>query len=107
MKNGESLLVHLKKSLKAVLLHNSNKYASIPVGYSMFMKESYKNLVFFLRQDQLQRSQLNHLKGFEDCMLLEQQPGYTKFPCFLCERDSRARNVHWTQERWPSSDSFT
>ena len=32
----------------AVLFHNSNKYASIPVGYSVMMKESYENLVVLL-----------------------------------------------------------
>jgi hypothetical protein len=28
-------------------------------------------------------------------LLLGQQRGYTKFPCFLCEWDSRARDKHW------------
>ena len=32
------------KSLKAVLLHNGNKFPSIPVGYSVHMKEEYKNV---------------------------------------------------------------
>ena len=27
--------------------------------------------------------------------------GYTKFPCFLCLRDSRARKEHWTRKDWP------
>jgi hypothetical protein len=29
-------------------------------------------------------------------MLFGKQGGYTKFPCFLCEWDSRARDKHWT-----------
>ena len=33
-------------------------------------------------------------------MLLGQQGGYTKFPCFLCERDSRDRKNHWKQKDW-------
>ena len=37
-----------KGSLKAVLLHNSNKYASIPVGYSVIMIDSCENLVVLL-----------------------------------------------------------
>ena len=37
-----------ERSLKNVLLHNSNNYALIPVGYSVIMKESYENLVVLL-----------------------------------------------------------
>jgi hypothetical protein len=29
------------------------------------------------------------------CMLLGQQTGNTKFPCFMYEWDSRARSQHW------------
>ena len=32
------------KSLKAVLLHNGNKFPSIPVGHSVRMKEEYENV---------------------------------------------------------------
>jgi hypothetical protein len=37
-----------KRSLKAVLLHNGNNYASIPIGHSVHLKESYENLVLEL-----------------------------------------------------------
>jgi hypothetical protein len=37
-----------KGSLKAVLLHNGSKYASVPVGYSVHLKESYENLALVL-----------------------------------------------------------
>ena len=33
--------------------------------------------------------------------LLGLQGGYTKFPCFLCLRDSRARTDHWIKKDWP------
>ena len=33
--------------------------------------------------------------------LLGLQGGYTKFPCFLCLRDSRARTEHWIKKDWP------
>jgi hypothetical protein len=29
------------------------------------------------------------------CMLLGQQAGNTKYPCYMCEWDSRARIQHW------------
>ena len=31
-----------KRSLKCVLLHNGNKYGSIPIGHSVKMKEEYE-----------------------------------------------------------------
>ena len=34
----------LQKSLKCILLHNGNKLASIPIGHSVQMKETYKNM---------------------------------------------------------------
>ena len=33
--------------------------------------------------------------------LLGQQGGYTKYPCFLCLWDSRAREKHWSTKTWP------
>ena len=32
--------------------------------------------------------------------LLGLQGGYTKFPCFICLWDSRAREQHWRQKEW-------
>ena len=32
------------KSLKTVLLHNGNKFLSISVGHSVYMKEEYENI---------------------------------------------------------------
>ena len=40
------------------------------------------------------------------CLLLGQQSGYTKFPCFLCLWDSRARGSHWIQKDWPQRNAF-
>ncbi|GBL99195.1 hypothetical protein AVEN_140664-1 [Araneus ventricosus] len=39
-----------KRSLKALLLHNGNKYASIPVGHSVRYKECYENLAIILNK---------------------------------------------------------
>lgn len=33
-------------------------------------------------------------------LILGQQSGHTKFPCFLCEWDSRARNQHYVKKQW-------
>jgi hypothetical protein len=72
-----------KRSLKGVLLHNGNKYASVPVAHSIHLKETYENLEVLLNKvNYKERSWLicGDSKVFR--MLLCQQPGYTKFPCF-------------------------
>jgi len=36
------------RSLKAVLLHNTNKYAPIPIAHSVTLKEDYRNIEIVL-----------------------------------------------------------
>jgi hypothetical protein len=90
-----------KRSLKAALLYSSNNYASLSVGHSVNLKESYENLELVLTKigytahDWMICGDLNEL-----CMLRGQQAGYTKYPCFMCEWDSRARSQHWEQKHW-------
>lgn len=96
-----------KRSLKAVLLHNGNKYASVPVGHSVHLEEKYENLELILKSIKYKDYEwmvCGDLKVL--CMLLGQQGGYTKFPCFLCEWDSRARSKHWEQKHWPERKSL-
>ena len=38
-----------KRSLKGVLLHNRNKYPSIPIVHSVYLKESYDNIELLLK----------------------------------------------------------
>lgn len=97
-----------KRSLKGVLLHNGNALASVPVAHSVHLKETYGNLELLLQKINYHEHQwllCGDLKVL--CMLLGQQGGYTKFPCFICEWDSRAREKHWTQKEWPSRKSLT
>jgi hypothetical protein len=75
-----------KRSLKGVLLHNRNRLASVPVAHSVHLKETYENLEQLLQKinyKQHQRMVCGELKVL--CMLLGQQQGYTKFPCYICE----------------------
>jgi hypothetical protein len=37
---------------------------------------------------------------------LSQQEGNTKFPCFLCEWDSKARDKHWTTKEWSKRENL-
>lgn len=96
-----------KRSLKAVLLHNGNTYASVPVGHSVHLKETYDNFASLLDRICYNEHKwliCGDLKVIT--MLLGQQSGYTKFPCFLCLWDSRDRNSHWKKKDWPSRDSL-
>jgi hypothetical protein len=97
-----------KTSLKGVLLHNGNKYASVPVAHSVHLKETYTNLATLLNKINYKEYEwivCGDMKVI--CMLLGQQPGYTKMPCFLCEWDSRARKEHWEKKLWQPRLSLT
>ena len=79
-----------KVSIKAVLLHNGNVLPSIPVAHAFGIKESYismKQLLQYLKYDTYKWNICADLKVIAP--LLGLQLGYTKFPCFLCEWDSR------------------
>ena len=85
------------------LLHNGNLYGSVPLGHSTTLKEKYDEIKFHI--DSTNGSYVSNLKmvGF----LLGLQGGYTKFPCFLCLWDSRARTEHWIQKDWPVRSMLT
>jgi hypothetical protein len=75
-----------KRNLTAVLLLNGNNCASLPIGHSIYLKESCNNLELVLTKignaahDWTICGALKVL-----CMLLGQQAGYTKYPCFMFE----------------------
>lgn len=96
-----------KRSLKCVLLHNTNKFGSLPVAYSTSMKEEYDSVSLLLKVINYADHQwvicvdlkmVNILLGF--------QCGYTKHPCFICLWDSRAKNDHWTKKNWLLRDTL-
>jgi hypothetical protein len=96
-----------KRSLKGVLLQNGNNYASLPLGHSVDLKESYENLelvLIYLGYTAHDWIICGDLKAL--CTLLGQQACCTKYPCFMCEWDSRARSQHWEQKYWTSRISF-
>ena len=97
-----------KRSLKAVLLFNGTKIASLPVGHSVAMKETYANMKVLL--DKLDYTAHNWLICGDLKMiaiLLGMQGGYTKFPCFLCLWDSRADAQHYVKKEWPPRTGFS
>lgn len=97
-----------KSSLKAVLLHNGNINPSIPVAYSVLMKETYDNLAAILRAinyDDFKWQICGDLKVI--AILMGLQGGFTKYCCFLCLWDSRDRKNHFVKKAWPSRKSYT
>lgn len=94
-------------SLKAVLLHNGNELASVPLAHSTKLSENYFNMGYLLRKINYQQHQWKICTDLKVVtLLLGQQSGFTKYPCFLCEWDSRAREKHYRQKVWPSRNSL-
>jgi len=91
-----------KESLKAVLLHNGNKYAAVPIGHSTILKESYESLKFLLKTINYDLHKWRISGDFKMInLLVGLQTGNIKYPCILCLWDSRARDLHWIQKDWP------
>lgn len=97
-----------KSSLKAVLLHNGNKFPSVPIAHGSNMKETYENMRFILEKIEYSKHAWKICADFKViALLLGLQLGYTKFCCFICEWDSRARESHYTKKVWPKRESLT
>lgn len=95
------------ESLKAVLLHNGNEKPSIPVAHAVDLKENVDNLDSILKAikyDKYKWSICPDLKVAN--ILLGMQSGYTKYMCFKCLWDSRARDKHYKIKVWPVRDTF-
>lgn len=96
-----------KRSLKCVLLHIGNKYAAVPIGHSTKLKEEYETIRLVLEKLKYRDHEwviCVDLKMVN--FLLGQQSGYTKFPCFLCLWDSRAKHDHWIKKNWPIRENM-
>lgn len=96
-----------KRSLKAVLLYNGNTYASLPIAHSVYLKESYEHLATILKKINYEQHKWLVCGDFKIIsILLGQQSGNTKYPCFLCEWDSRNRSEHYIRKEWPTRSSL-
>ena len=94
-------------SLKAVLLHNTNKFPSIPIGYSVHKKESYDTLKFLLQSIKYNQYKWKICADLKVIAILTGlQQGYTKHCCFLCEWNSRDRASHFITKDWPLRQSM-
>ncbi|XP_076037944.1 uncharacterized protein LOC143030832 [Oratosquilla oratoria] len=95
-------------SIKAVLLHIGNTMPSVPVAYSVILRETYENLAFILDRISYKEHEWLICADLKVVAILNGlQTGYTKFMCFLCKWDSRARSEHYIRSEWPSRESMT
>ena len=88
-----------KRSIKAVLLHNGNKYASIPIAHSVFMEKSCEDVKLILQK--IKYSEHN----WQVCgnlriitKILSEQSGFVKYLCFMYLWDSRNREEHYKKK---------
>lgn len=94
-----------KESLKGVLLHNGNEKPSIPIAHAVNTKESYETmakLLKYIKHEEHDWKMCCDLKVV--AMLCGLQGGYTKYCCFLCLWDSRAREDHYKRKEWPKRE---
>ena len=97
-----------KVSLKVFLLHNGNKFPSVPLAHAANMEECYESMKLPLgkiRYDEFNWTLCGDLKVV--ALLLGMQLGYTKYCCFLCEWDSRDKKTHYVNKLWPKRTSLT
>jgi hypothetical protein len=74
----------------------------VPVAHSTSLKENYVNLEMVLEKSKYYEHNWSVCSDLKVCgILLGQQGGYTKVPCFMCEWDSRSREKHWVVQSWP------
>jgi len=71
-------------------------------------KESYESVKLLLgkiKSDEFKSKLCGDPKVV--ALLLGMQLEYTKYCCFLCERDSRDKNNHYVNKLWPKRTSLT
>ena len=91
-----------------MILHNGNKFASVPLAYATNMKETCENFKILLEKIQYDKycwTVCCDLKVI--ALLMGLQLGCTKFCCFLCEWDSRDKKNHYIKKEWPKHESLT
>lgn len=80
---------------------------TIPLAYATDLKESYSSMKEILTVLQYNTYQWNIVADFKILAMLNGlQGGNTKYPCFLCEWDSRAYKEHYTRQEYPQRRTF-
>ena len=95
------------QSLKAELLHNGNKYPSIPIVHSVHLNESYDNIELLfegVKYNQYQWNLCGDLKVIG--LIVSMQAGFTKYCCFLSLWNRWAVSKHYKQRDCGSRSTF-
>jgi len=95
-------------SLKVVLLHNGNKFPSVPLAHVANTKESCESMKLLLGKikcDEFKWKLCGDLKV--EALLLVMQLGYTKYCCLLCEWNSRDKKNHYVNKLWSKRTLLT
>ena len=91
-----------------MLLRNGNICPSIPLAYSLQMKEHYENV-----KQLLIKRNYAQFKWYVCCdfkmleFVLGLQGGYTKYSCFLYLWNRRADSEHYAKIPWPTRQELT
>jgi len=96
-----------KVNLQLVLLHNGNRFPSIPLAHAATMKESYESMKLLLgkiKYNEFKWKLYGDLKVV--ALLLGMKLGYTKYCCFQCEWDSHDKKNHYVNKLWPKQTSL-
>lgn len=87
-------------SLKAVLLHTTNKKPIIPIAYSTDTHETYARMKDIIEKVEYKKHNWRVCCDLKvTAMLCGLQAGWTKRPCFICEWDSRYKE-QYTRNDW-------
>ena len=89
-----------KVSLKVVLLHNRNRFPSVPLAHAADMKESYESMKLLLgkiKHEEFKWKLCGDIKVV--ALLLRMQ--------LLCESDSRDKKNHYVNKLCPTRTSLT
>jgi hypothetical protein len=72
------------------------------------MKETYKNMKNLLDKINYNKHCWNVCCDLKiTAILLGMQLGYTKYCCFICKWDSRAKDKHYTVKHWKKRQKLT
>ena len=94
-----------KVIFKVVLLHNGNRFPSVPLAHATNMKESYERIKLLLgniKYDEFKWKLCGDLKVV--ALLLRMQLTLTKYCCFTCEWDKKN---YYVNKLWPKRSPLT
>ena len=97
-----------KVSFNVVLLHNGNRFLSVPLAHAASIKEIYESMKLLLgkvKYDKFKWKLCGDLKVV--ALLLGMQHGYTKYCCFLCEWVRRDKKNHYVNKLWIKRTSLS